>query len=49
MLNELEIWMNSKNYLNINQFRGKLNQNAVENPAEFERVQFMKYFSNKKL
>lgn len=49
MLNELEIWMNSKNYLNINQFRGKLSQNVVENPAEFERVQFMKYFSNKKL
>lgn len=49
MLKELEEWMNSKKFLNIDQFRGKLSRDSVKNPAEFERVQFMKHFSNKKL
>ena len=47
MLSELEEWMNSKKYLNLNQFKGKLSRNDVKNPAEFERVQFMKYFSDR--
>ena len=47
ILSELEEWMNSKKYLNLNQFKGKLSRNDVKNPAEFERVQFMKYFSDR--
>ena len=47
ILSDLDKWMSSKNYLNLNQFKGKLSQNDVKNPAEFERVQFMKYFSDK--
>ncbi len=49
MLTELEEWMQSKQFLNIDQFRGRLSRDEVKNPAEFERVQFMKHFSNKKM
>lgn len=47
MLTELEDWMNKKNYLSIDQFKGKLTQDNLKNPAEFERVQFMKHFSDR--
>lgn len=49
MLTDLDKWMNKKDYLNIDQFRGLLSSNDTRNPAEFERVQFMKYFSGKKI
>lgn len=48
ILGELEEWMGKHKFLNIDQFRGKLT-NDNKNPAEFERVQFMKYFGNKKI
>ena len=44
MLNELENWMNRKEYTSIDQFRGLLSQSKSSNPAAYERVQFMKYF-----
>ena len=47
MLTELEQWMSQNNYVNINQFKGKLSQKNLKNPAEFERVQFMKHFSDR--
>ena len=47
MLSELESWMSENDYLNIDQFKGKLSQKNLKNPAEFERVQFMKYFSDR--
>ncbi len=47
MLSDLENWMSKHNYLNIDQFKGKLNQKNLKNPAEFERVQFMKHFSDR--
>jgi dihydroorotate dehydrogenase (fumarate) len=46
MIKDLETWMQSNKYTNIDQFRGKMSQSKIKNPAEFERVQFMKYFSN---
>jgi len=49
MLSELESWMSENNYLNIDQFKGKLSQKNLKNPAEFERVQFMKYFSDREV
>ncbi len=49
MLTELEDWMSKNNYLNIDQFKGKLSQKNLKNPAEFERVQFMKYFSDREV
>jgi len=47
MLTELEDWMSEHKYLNVDQFRGKLSRDKVKNPAEFERVQFMKHFSDR--
>jgi dihydroorotate dehydrogenase (fumarate) len=47
MTRELSEWMQSKNYQKINDFRGLLSQDRQVNPALFERVQFMKYFSDR--
>jgi dihydroorotate dehydrogenase (fumarate) len=44
MLEELEEWMGRRGYGSIESFRGKMSQAASENPAAYERVQFMKYF-----
>ncbi len=45
MLEELENWMDKKNFASIDQFCGKLSVKKDENPAAYERVQFMKHFS----
>ncbi len=42
---DLEKWMDSKAYGSLGDFRGKLSQANVENPAVFERVQFMRLYS----
>ena len=49
MLKDLEEWMDAKKFLNIDQFRGKLSKDDDKNPAEYERVQFMKYFGGRKV
>ncbi|WP_439185635.1 dihydroorotate dehydrogenase-like protein [Carboxylicivirga taeanensis] len=46
MLNELKQWMDEKGYASINDFRGLMNYSRIENPAIYERAQFMKYFSS---
>jgi len=45
LLEELESWMERKNFSTIESFRGKLSVKKSDNPAAFERVQFMKHFS----
>jgi dihydroorotate dehydrogenase (fumarate) len=45
MLNQLTDWMEDRGYNYIDQFRGKLSQSATENPEFYERMQFMRYFS----
>ena len=45
MLQELDEWMTRHEYYGLEMFRGKMSQSASENPAVYERVQFMKYFS----
>ena len=45
MRQELETWMDRHGFNSIDEFRGKMSQKEAENPAEFERVQFMKHFS----
>lgn len=45
MLKELQNWMDKHGYKNIEDFRGVLSQKESENPAAYERVQFMKHFS----
>lgn len=44
MLEEVNQWMESKKFANISDFKGKLGQDNLKNPAAFERIQFMKYF-----
>lgn len=45
MNDTLTQWMKNKGQSSISEFRGKMSQEAASNPAVFERVQFMKYFS----
>ena len=42
MLDQLRDWMTRKEFSTIAKFRGKLSQRASENPASYERVQFMR-------
>ena len=48
MLNDLRSWMEKHGFNSIDDFRGKMSQKNSPNPAEYERVQFMKYFQDKK-
>lgn len=45
MTNYLSDWMEDRGFNYIDQFRGKLTQAATENPDVYERLQFMRYFS----
>lgn len=45
ILQGLEQWMEEKSFASVSDFRGKLSYEHVDNPAVFERTQFMKYFS----
>jgi dihydroorotate dehydrogenase (fumarate) len=42
---EILAWMNKHNYSSINEFKGKMSFNNIENPEAYLRIQFMKYFS----
>ena len=44
ILGGLEDWMERKSYNSLEDFRGKLSYDKVEDPAVFERTQFMKYY-----
>jgi dihydroorotate dehydrogenase len=44
MLNDLIGWMKKHDRINISDFRGRLSQANIQNPAAYERVRFMKYF-----
>lgn len=46
MLKELTSWMEEKGYDSIDSFKGVMNYGKIENPALYERSQFMKYFSS---
>ena len=45
MTKKLEGWMEQKHFNSLDDFRGKLNTSGYDNPAAYERVQFMKHFS----
>ncbi|MBK9291311.1 MAG: dihydroorotate dehydrogenase-like protein [Bacteroidetes bacterium] len=45
MLDELNQWMDQHNYATTDQFIGKMSVKQIENPAAWERVQFMRHFS----
>jgi dihydroorotate dehydrogenase (fumarate) len=44
MLSEVEKWMEQKGFNYIDQFKGKLSMEQCNNPASYERMQFMRYF-----
>ena len=48
LINGLKTWMKKHDFEKIDDYKGKMSQVNSPNPAEYERVQFMKYFSNKK-
>ncbi len=43
MLKELDFWMDRHGFTSIDNFRGKMSQSKSEDPAAYERVQFMHY------
>jgi len=45
MLTELKNWMSEKEFDSLEQFRGKISRKYGADPAAFERMQFMKHFS----
>ena len=45
MTDTMKQWMTKHGYARLADFRGKMSQEAASNPAAYERVQFMKYFS----
>ncbi len=45
MLGGLNDWMEDKGYNSIDQFRGRMSQEESTDPSSYERIQFMKYFS----
>lgn len=45
MVDDIEKWMDSKSFTSVDDFIGKMSVKNTENPAAYERVQFMKYFS----
>lgn len=47
MHDELRQWMEQHGFKKINDFSGMLSQKRTADPAVYERVQFMKYFSDK--
>jgi dihydroorotate dehydrogenase (fumarate) len=42
MLDELRTWMASKEYASVSEMKGAMSQRAVENPAAFERANYIK-------
>jgi len=45
ILKHMELWMDKRGYVSIDEFRGSVHHEPKENAERFERVQFMKYFS----
>jgi len=47
MIKVLDTWMDEQEYDTIKEFQGNMSQKEIKSPAAYERVQFMKYFSEK--
>ena len=45
MLTRVEAWMSEQGFDSLEQFRGKISRKYGADPAAFERMQFMKHFS----
>lgn len=44
ILKGTENWMEKNNFSTLDDFRGRMSYEKIDNPAAFERVQFMRYF-----
>ncbi len=45
IIKEVEEWMEKNHFSGIDEFKGKMSYEKVKNPAAYERIQYMKYFS----
>jgi len=45
IVGEVKTWMEKKKYESVAEFRGKMSYGSIEDPASYERAQFIKYFS----
>ncbi|MEA3503777.1 MAG: dihydroorotate dehydrogenase-like protein [Bacteroidota bacterium] len=46
ILHGLENWMEKNNHTSLDDFRGLLSHNKAKDAASFDRIQYMKYYSN---
>jgi dihydroorotate dehydrogenase (fumarate) len=46
ILNDLQEWMEEHEYVSIRQMRGSMSQQAVADPAAFERANYMRALSS---
>ena len=46
ILEGMKAWMKEHEFDSVDEFRGKLSYNKIENPLIYERSQFMRYFSS---
>jgi dihydroorotate dehydrogenase (fumarate) len=44
LIDSLKDWMRQHSFESLDDFRGRLSQDAASNPAVYERTQFMRYF-----
>lgn len=47
MIMALEEWMDKHGFNTIDECRGKMSYSHIDNPAAYERTQFMKHFAGK--
>jgi dihydroorotate dehydrogenase (fumarate) len=45
LVSDLEKWMEDHHYTHLSQLKGKLSQESIDDPAAYERLQFMKHYS----
>ena len=48
ILNKLELWMKTRGFKKLFDFKGKMSQERSEDSKLYERTQFMRYFAGKK-
>ncbi|HSH50916.1 MAG TPA: hypothetical protein VK982_04250, partial [Bacteroidales bacterium] len=46
IIQDIESWMDKQGFEHIDEFRGIMSYNKIEDPLVYERSQFMKYFSS---
>ncbi len=48
LIDDLKRWMKKHDFTALDDFRGRMSQEAASNPAVYERTQFMRYFGGDK-